>query len=140
MANGPKGVTIVWYARHDGESDDAYFVRILEFAKKRYPDMTSLELYYGVCDATGLDCLHPFNLLEYHGYSQGAKAHLLSEFFSREPPHRHRDKEYMKRVWSLTRCSVCGQWAPSQDRPVSIKRQRESRLAHLLMLATEEEP
>ncbi len=115
------------WPRQDGESDEAYFMRVFRDAEKRYPDLECRLLFFGACDATGLPCLHPFNLREYHGL-QGTV--LLTEFLESEPPNRRESREYRDCVSSKTRCPVCDTWWPRE--PVDICGQRDRMLADVL--------
>ena len=120
------------WPRREDESDDAYFMRVLYAAKSEWPDMTLTQLYFGTCDETGLPCVHPFNLREYHG---GLGTTTLGCFLDSERPDMMRNPEYRERVLSRTRCPVCDTWAPRD--PVDIRRQREERLLMLLLAVGE---
>jgi len=114
---------IDWKERIPGECDDTYYMRVFRAAKQKYPQMMDRELHFGVCDATGLPCLHPFPLRELSG---GVR---LVDFLAGEPPSRWEDSEYRERLHNRSFCPVCRTWAPSE--PVDICRQREQMLARI---------
>jgi len=134
-----------WYSRVPGETDDAYFMRILSLARVKYPTLEEPLLWYGVRDATGLPCFHPFHLLEYDvathlrrppsGIYKEWRPALLNDYLDSEPRHLAYDPERMKRRWEYVHCPVCDTLAPRE--PVDIRAIREARLLHVLVAVSE---
>ena len=120
------------WPRHTGESDDAYFMRVLGLARTRYPDLQEYELWCGVCDETNLPCLHPWNIREYQSFFDGVI--LLKDFIASEPPrHMENNPDYQQRVLEMTRCPVCDTWNPTD--PVDIRKKRGRMLGLALAIA-----